>query len=214
MVRGFSTFSSSSGNTVLSPEINNINTLNNMINRLPGGQTNAHILQGDKIVFSTDLSFLDLQRLYMPSLSNNPETDVNIDIKTKIKSFLKVDANYELRFLDSALFASVGNQLDKTFFELESEYEIYRYTVGFQDEKLRYTFNQFKAYLPNTLYSISKYVGMACLVVDESGQLLLFVIGSINNGDIAQEEDTKESIIEPIYGDLFKLEGFPTVLKR
>ena len=55
---------------------------------------------------------------------------------------------------------------------------------------------------------------MACLVVDESGQLLLFVIGSINNGDIAQEEDTKESIIEPIYGDLFKLEGFPTVLKR
>lgn len=191
-----------------------------MVNHLPGGNAFASYLSGEKIIFNNDLITSSLNNLYNSYIITNKELNdeaVNtnsVNIKTNINSYLKTDANYEFRFIDKALFTSINNEFDKTFFELDTEFEIYKDTIGFQDEKFNFTFNNFKAYLPDCLVGISKYLGMSCLVVDENGELLLFVIGSINNNNLEKNIKTRENIIRPIYGDLFKLPNLPTVLQR
>ena len=222
----------SSGSTILKPDDYAIHTLNNTVNRLPGGNTYASYLTGEKIIFKDDLSINSTTHLFSPytvtekELDNgiNSINDLNfildnktigtVDINQRINMYLKADANYELRFLNKALFASKDNKLDDAFFELAVDLEIYRQTIGFQDETLNYKFNKFKAYLPDTITNISKYTGMACLVVDEVGEILLFVIGSINNGKLNDNIKSRENILEPIYGDLFKLPNLPTTLQR
>lgn len=191
-----------------------------MVNHLPGGNAFASYLSGEKIIFNNDLITSSLNNLYNSYIITDKELNdeaVNtnsVNIKTNINSYLKTDANYEFRFIDKALFTSINNEFDKTFFELDTEFEIYKDTIGFQDEKFNFTFNNFKAYLPDCLVGISKYLGMSCLVVDENGELLLFVIGSINNNNLEKNIKTRENIIRPIYGDLFKLPNLPTVLQR
>ena len=169
-----------SGNDTLNVDEENINSLNNIVNRLPGGNSFGSLLTGEKIMFN----------------------DVH-----------KKDANYELRFVQDVLFTSIDNKFDDAFFELDVDMEVYRLTSGFQDEQLNYTFNSFKAYLPDNISKISKYTGMASIVMDEKGQILLFVIGCLNNGDISHNKSA-ENIIKPIYGDLFKLDTLPTTLRR
>lgn len=191
-----------------------------MVNHLPGGNAFASYFSGEKIIFNNDLITSSLNNLYNSYIITDEELNdeaVNtnfVNIKTNINSYLKTDANYEFRFIDKALFTSINNEFDKTFFELDTEFEIYKDTIGFQDEKFNFTFNNFKAYLPDCLVGISKYLGMSCLVVDENGELLLFVIGSINNNNLEKNIKTRENIIRPIYGDLFKLPNLPTVLQR
>lgn len=191
-----------------------------MVNHLPGGNAFASYLSGEKIIFNNDLITSSLNNLYNSYIITDKELNdeaVNtnsVNIKTNINSYLKTDANYEFRFIDKALFTSINNEFDKTFFELDTEFEIYKDTIGFQDEKFNFTFNNFKAYLPDCLVGISKYLGMSCLVVDKNGELLLFVIGSINNNNLEKNIKTRENIIRPIYGDLFKLPNLPTVLQR
>lgn len=205
----------SSGKDVLLPEREQVRTLNTLVNRLPGGNALASYLTGEKIVFKEDLSQNALTSLFnFYTISETEVENEAIIIENRIKQFLKEDANYELRFLNKALFASESNKLDNSFFELEIDMEVYKQTIGFQDEKINYTFNKFKAYLPDSLMSISKYTGMACLVVDENGEIMLFIMGSINNGNVTNNKKERENIIEPIYGDLFRLDNLPTTLQR
>ena len=218
----------SSGSSALSPQCDNVNSLNNLVNRLPGGNTYASYLTGEKIIFNTDIPTGQSQNLYNnyivtdKELNNEIDTleelnltlndDTNaIDIAEKIKKYLKPDGNYELRFLNEALFTSVDHQFDDYFFELDTSFEINKQTTGYQDDVLKYTFNKFKVYLPDSLIAISKYTGMACLVADELGQLLLFIIGSINNNQLSTNNKSTYNIIEPVYGDLFKLSNSPTI---
>ena len=218
-----------SGNNVLVPQQDNIYSLNNLVNRLPGGDTFASYLTGEKIIFNTDIPTGQSQNLYNNyvatdhELNNdintleelniilNDNTTIEVNIADKIKKYLKPDANYELRFLNNALFSSQNNQFDDCFFELDTSFEVNKQTIGYQDDFINYTFNKFKVYLPDLLVGISKYTGMACLVSDEQGQILLFIIGSINNNQLEQNYKTTHNIIEPIYGDLFKLTGLPTI---
>jgi len=219
----------SSGGEALSAKYDNVNSLNNLVNRLPGGNTYASYLTGEKIIFNTDIPIGQSQNLYNNYIMTNQElnddidsidelnlvlnnnTDVEINIADKIKKYLKSDGNYELRFLNDALFTSVDHKFDDYFFELDTSFEINKQTIGYQDDTLKYTFNNFKVYLPDSLVGISKYTGMACIVVDELGQLLLFIIGSINNNQLTYNNKTTHNIIEPVYGDLFKLSGLPTI---
>ena len=191
-----------------------------MVNHLPGGNAFASYLTGEQIIFNNDLITSSLNNLYNTYIITDTELNneiVNkgtVNIKENINVHLKNDANYEFRFVDKTLFTSINNEFDKTFFELDTEFEIYKDTIGFQDEKFNFTFNNFKAYLPDCLVGISKYIGMSCLVADEKGEILLFVIGSINNGNLEKNIKTRENIITPIYGDLFKLPNLPTILQR
>ena len=222
----------SSGNNILDPKQDNIHSLNNLVNRLPGGNTFASYLTGEKIIFNFDIPTGQAQNLYnnyivtentinneidsIEKLNDylNNNTNVEINIINKINKYLKQDGNYELRFVDKALFASTDNKFDDYFFELDTEMEINKNTIGYQDDTIEYAFNKFKLYLPDTLIGISKYIGMACLVVDELGQILLFIIGSINNNVLDHNHKSIKNIIEPVYGDLFKLPNSPTILLR
>ena len=82
---------------------------------------------------------------------------------------------------------------------------------GFQDEKLLMD-KKFRIYFQDVSEEISKYTGMACLVMDETGELLLFVIGNLNNGEIDGSK-SKENILTPLYGDLYKIPGLPTSIQ-
>ena len=270
----------SSGRDTIYIDEANTKSLNNIINRLPGGQSYASLITGSKIIFGTDLTNLDFvysrvrnslnEDGYMRTMrNNNNRTDLDIQIDDRvhmvtendeinvylnynldepippvetyttatpynvsvdpnlaringsnvigdysdIEPYLKPDANYELRFIKDVLFSSEDNDFDNAFFELDTNMDIYRITTGFQDERLNYSFNSFKTYLPDTAYAICKYTGMACLVSDEEDNILLFVIGCINNGEITQFASA-ESILTPMFGDLFYLEGRPTSLIR
>jgi hypothetical protein len=159
---------------------NNYYSMNNVINRLPGGQSYAYIIDGKNINFVNN--------------SANNKTDV-------INKIL---------FLDSATYATADNDLDSTFFELDSDFEVYRNTAGFQDEELQFTFNNFKAYLPDTTDAIAAYSGMACLVSDETGQLMVLLLSNLNNNDNIYKT-SQEHFVTPLYGDLFKIQGLPCI---
>ena len=261
----------SSGRNTLQFNEENTNSLNNIINRLPGGNSYASLITGSKIIFGTDLTNLDfiylkirdalnddgyireenlesllykkfpyppkdgetpidsLDDIPVPPVDNESEEDDEEETYThdvnepvsrdsgaeilgsylNIEPYLKSDVNYELRFIKDVLFGATDNDFDSAFFELDTDMEVYKITTGFQDEKLNYNFNSFTAYLPDTVYPIAKYAGMACLVADEQGQILLFVIGCLNNGNI-DRYGSIQNIIKPVYGDLFYINGRPT----
>jgi hypothetical protein len=73
-----------------------------------------------------------------------------------------------------------------------------------------FTFNNFKAYLPDTSDAIAAYSGMACLVSDETGQLMILLLSNLNNGDNIYKT-SQEHFITPLYGDLFKITGLPCI---
>ena len=236
----------SSGSNSIHITEENVNSLNNIINRLPGGKSFASLATGEKIIFNTDLTNfipkvindnLKNKLKLVKEKANNELTDdefiedlnnnqfnINLQIDEQYNSFefytwddirpyLKSDANYELRFIKDVVFSSIENNFDNAFFELDTIMDVYRITTGFQDEHLQYSFNSFKTYFPDTVFPICKYTGMAALVVDELGQVLLFVIGCLNNG-IISNKFSKETILKPVFGDLFYLEGRPTTLFR
>ena len=158
----------------------NYYSMNNVINRLPGGQSYAYIIDGKNI-----------------NLVNNSANN-------------KTDVINKILFLDNATYATANNDLDSTFFELDSDFEIYRNTSGFQDEELQFTFNNFKAYLPDTSDAIAAYSGMACLVSDETGQLMILLLSNLNNNDNIYKT-SQEHFITPLYGDLFRIKGLPCI---
>lgn len=173
----------SSGNLSLNIKEENVNSLNNIINRLPGGNSFAYTVNGDNIIF------------------NNLKESVN-----------KTDLNLQLTFPKDIMFASENNNLDDYFFELDTDLNISRLTKGFQDEKLIMD-KKFRVYFQDIYEEISKYTGMACLVIDESGELLLFVIGNLNNGEIDGTK-SKENVLTPLYGDLYKIPGLPVSIQQ
>ena len=110
---------------------------------------------------------------------------------------LEDDSNPQLFFIKDIIYASNNNQLDNSFFELDTDISISRVTSGFQDERLILSGNDFKVYFPGCKEDITKYTGMACLVMDENGQLLIFVIGCLNNNDISGIK-SKQIYIKPL----------------
>jgi hypothetical protein len=166
----------SSGKVSLNVDNDNIYSLNNVVNRLPGGASYAYTINGE-----------------------------DIKLKHLVDSLAKEDVNTKLVFTNDVILADDDNNLDKTFFILDTDFIVYKNSNSFQDGKLIIRGTDFKVYLPDCDTRVSKYIGMTCLVVDEKGEFSLFVIGCLN-----KVSSTTNELI-PVYGDLFRLENIPTI---
>lgn len=168
----------SSGNINVNIEEENIFSLNNIINRLPGGMAYAYTVDGKSIAFE-----------YVSNMFTNTNNKIN----------------NQLAFVNDVFFAN--NSLDNAIFPLDTEFTVYKSAKGFQDGKLVIQNKDFSVFLPNGAEAVTKYLGMSCLVIDENGELLLFVIGNL----VPNATTTNELV--PIYGDLFRIKGIPTTIK-
>jgi len=169
----------SSGNINYTIDRENIYSLNNIVNRLPGGMSYAYTVNGDSVAFH-----------YIAN------------------TFSNANINHQLAFVNDVFFANKNDSLDNTVFSLETDFTVFKNAKGFQDGELVIKDKDFSIYLPDCANEIAKYLGMACLVIDENGELLLFVVGNLDS-DISK---TNELI--PKYGDLFRLKGIPTSTKE
>lgn len=170
----------SSGNKVLNIEDTTKNSLNNIVNRLPGGLSYAYIIDGQPIKFK-----------YLNDM------------------FSKSDINLQLIFTKDVFLASENNDLDNSFFILDTDFEVRKNATGFQDGRIIIKDKDFKLYFPDCVDAINKYVGMASLVMNENGDIMLFVMGCLNN----KIASTTNELI-PEYGDLFKISGLPITIKQ
>lgn len=156
-------------------------SINNAFNRLPGGGSYSHMLIGEEIEFKNDnYSDIDGYSINKYFVTTNEYKNININ-----------------------------NDLDDYLLELDNEFIIRKLQSNFQNGKLDVPFNLQGLFLQDTKSSIIKYVGASCLVVDEEGQILLFIFGHTNNF-----KSTISTIAKPVYGDLFYLDGRPTMLNN
>lgn len=116
--------------------------------------------------------------------------------------------NYFITFRDTRNIL-VSNDLDSYFVELDDEFVVKKGQSNFQDGKLEAPFNLYGFYLPDTIDPINKYAGASALVVSDDGELMLFLFGYAHDF-----KSTTSTIAKPVYGDLFRLAGKPTVLPR
>jgi len=166
----------SSGSNVLKFDENNIYSLNNLINRLPGGKVYSYLMDGDKIKLNHLLDTLN-----------------------------KSDVNSELLFVKDVVMASKENMFDNYFTELETDYIVSKNAENYQDGILNINKN-IRLYFPDLSEDITKYLGMASLVLTESGEIMLFIIGNF------EKTADKECLLIPTYGDLFRLKDIPTMI--
>ncbi|MFW6007772.1 MAG: hypothetical protein ACOCP8_00795 [archaeon] len=169
-----------SGKISLNIDEDNQTSLNNIIDRLPGGHGNAMYIKGEPIKF-----------------------------KHLIDTFNNQDINKELIFTNEILFsADNNNNLDNNFKSMNIEFKLKKNSINYQDSTIEIEDNKFGIYLPDCYDSITKYIGMTCLVVDENGEILLLVLGNLD-----RESSTTNKLI-PKYGDLFKLNNLPILNYR
>ncbi|MNN04706.1 hypothetical protein D3C81_1174360 [compost metagenome] len=154
-------------------------SINNASNRLPGGQKLSYILNG------SDINFVGEQF-------------------TQVGNY---KANKKLRFFKEFTDLVDNNKLDDYFNVLDTDILIQKLYGDHQDSKLSPPFSTKGFYLPDT-NAVSKYMGAACLVIDDMGNVLLFVIGQI------KADPTSSSVVNAVHGDLFKLNNSPILITR
>lgn len=155
------------------------NSINNAANRLPGGQKMSYALTGDDIVFQGD----------------------------QFTQTGSIKANKKFRIVKEATDIVHNNGLDDDFIMLNADITIQKLYGDHQDSKLAPPFGDQGFYLNDTS-AISKYLGAGCLVVDDMGNILLFIIGQI------KVDPTSQSIVKAVHGDLFKLDNAPILITR
>lgn len=162
--------------------VNNLkeNSINNAVNRLPGGQKFAYLLNGDDIEFENEKLTPE------GSYSANKKLVFKKDFTDKIDS----------------------NEFDTYFNSLNTDIKIVKMYGNHQDSKINTNLLNSAFYVTDTKNAINKYMGAACLVVDDSGNVLMLIIGEI------KKDPTINSIVEPVHGDVFKLENSPIILTR
>lgn len=156
------------------------NSINNASNRLPGGQKFSYLLTGDDIDFEGE----------------------------KFTSNGAYSANKKLIFRNNFNDQIYEDKFDENFSVLNTEFEIKKTYGDHQDSKLNKEVLDISFYLQDTKNAINKYMGASCLVVDNLGNIMLFIVGEI------KKDPTVDSIVEPSHGDLFKLENSPIILTR
>jgi hypothetical protein len=174
----------SSGKLTIKVDESNVYSLSNIVNRLPGGLSKAYKICG--------------QPIKLNYLSNSLD---------------KSDLNTQLMFIKDIMFASIDSDLDNSFFELDTDFTIFKDSYGFQDGKIVIKDQYFKIYFPDCVVdddnlAITKYTGMACLVLNQSGEIMLLVIGCLD------ETPSGVNKITPSFGDLFKIPNLPTMIQQ
>lgn len=156
-------------------------SINNAANRLPGGQNFSYLLDGKDINFVTE----------QMSISGNYSVNKKLIFRTQ---FTELVSNDE--------FDVFGNSLT-TDFTIKKVYG-----KNYQDAFIESSISNIGFAIQDTWEPINKYLGAACLVIDEEGNVLLFVMGEII------KDPSVESLVRPIHGDLFKLENNPIIIPR
>lgn len=126
-----------------------LKSINNAFNRLPGGGSFTHMLEGEEIIFKND-SFSSYE-----GKSANKHFVINKNFRTM----------------------TTIDDFDSSYFDLDNEFTVKKIQKDFQDGLLDVPFNLHGFFLQDTDTAIKKYAGSACLVSDEQGNILLFVFG-------------------------------------
>ena len=66
----------------------------------------------------------------------------------------------------------------------------------------------FSLYFDDLVNPINKYVGAYCVVVTDTGELMVMVIGNFD------ETATAINHLHPTYGDLYRIKGRPTTVRN
>lgn len=174
------TFSSANEND----KFNKAYSLSNIINHLPGGSISSSFITGQDICLK----------------------NYNLNSYEQIDDY---NINKKIIFISQTFIGTKDDDIDKYFFDLKSEYEIKKEYNNLQDDKININNKDYKIYLPSCETPINKYCGMASIVMDQYGDLYLFVVGATNK-NIASISNT----ISPEYGDLFIIPYRPNLINR
>ena len=149
----------SSGNTYLASENVNMvqlpkNSIYNTINRLPGGKSEAYLIDGAPII---------------------TESLPNMGVGGSINNQLLILSEY-------TDLVSEAYNLDAAVLTLSTNFTINKVDGNYQDGKTALPFSLMGLILANTVNPIHKYVGAATIVINEAtGELNLLVFGSLQN---------------------------------
>ena len=94
------------------------------------------------------------------------------------------------------------------FCNLVTEYKIKKNCSNFQDGKIQFENINFTLFFDDCTQQIKKYIGAYCVVVTETGELMVLLVGNFD------EYDTSANKLSPVYGDLYRIENRPTSIKR
>ena len=111
--------------------------------------------------------------------------------------------NKQLVFLNNFML-----EYNKDFSNLASEYKVKKNCACFQDGELKFLNVDFSLYFDDLVNPINKYVGAYCVVVTDTGELMVMVIGNFD------ETATAINHLHPTYGDLYRIKGRPTTVRN
>ena len=97
---------------------------------------------------------------------------------------------------------------NKEFCNLATEYKLHKNCSNYQDGKLVFKNVDFSLYFDECATPISKYVGAYCVVVTNTGEIMVLVIGNFD------EASTVINHLTSVYGDLYRIEGRPTTVRN
>ncbi|MNJ90261.1 hypothetical protein D3C87_78560 [compost metagenome] len=161
------------------------NSINNAADRLPGGQTYSYLLEGESIEFVGEQMSLPV------GYSENYETNKKLVFRNQFT---------ELVF---------NNEYDDLVDSLDTEFTIAKlFGQNHQDAIISSELSNMNLAIQDTKTAINKYIGAACLVIDDQGNILLLIVGDIKT------TKTHASIMKPTSGDLFKINGNPMIIAR
>lgn len=165
------------------------NSLNNCINRLPGGANSCSYINGQDI---------NLKDYGMHSLEYNN---------------YKINKNFI--FINQTFIGNKDNNIDKTFFDLDTIYSVNKRFSNMQDDNIIFKNEEFIIYLPKNESvsgqsgSINRYCGMSCVVMNEFGDLYIMIVGDTNNNS-----PTENNFVCPTFGDIFMIPYRPSMMGR
>lgn len=93
------------------------------------------------------------------------------------------------------------------FCNLITEYKVRKNCSNYQDGKIKFDNVDFNMYFSDCVNQIKKYLGAYCIVVTETGELMVFIVGNYD------KVDTITNNLHPEYGDLYRIEGRPTSIR-
>jgi len=94
------------------------------------------------------------------------------------------------------------------FCNLVTEYKIRKNCSNSQDGKIKFNNVDFNLFFDDCITPIKKYIGAYSVVITDTGELMVLVIGNFNNVDIATNK------LNPEFGDLYRINGRPTTIRK
>ena len=99
-------------------------------------------------------------------------------------------------------------QENSEFCNLITEYKIRKNCSNYQDGRIKFNNVEFNLFFDDCIQQIKKYIGAYCVVVTDTGELMVFVVGNFD------EIDTATNKLHPEFGDLYRIIGRPTSVRK